>query len=47
VQIVGTLIKTKCKNVLNKNKGLIVLKEMLKILQGDSTHFNDLSVPIK
>lgn len=41
----STIIKTKCKNVLNKNKGLIVLKEISKILQGDSANFNDLSVP--
>jgi len=43
----STLIKKKCKNVLNKNKGLMVLKEILKILQGDSADFNDISVPIK
>jgi hypothetical protein len=30
---------------LNKNKGLIVLKEILKILRGDSANFNDLTVP--
>jgi hypothetical protein len=41
----STIIKTKCKNVLNKNKGLMVLKEISKILQGDSANFNDLSVP--
>jgi len=33
------------KNVLNKNKGLMVLKEISKILQGDSAIFNDLPVP--
>jgi hypothetical protein len=39
------IIKTIYKNVLNKNKGLMVLKEISKILQGDSANFNDLSVP--
>jgi hypothetical protein len=38
------IIKTKCNKVLNKNKGMIVLKEILKILQGDSANFNDLSI---
>jgi len=39
------MIKTKFKNVFGKNKGLTGLKEILKLLQGDSVNFNDLPVP--
>jgi|UniRef100_A0A2S2Q283 hypothetical protein len=38
------IIKTKCKNVLNKNKGLMIFKKISNILQSDSANFNDLSV---
>jgi hypothetical protein len=34
-------IVIKIKNVFDKNNGLLVLKEILKKLQGDSAYFNN------
>lgn len=41
----STMIKTKFKNVFDKNKGLMVFNEISKILQGESANFNNLSIP--
>jgi len=39
-----TIIKTKFNNYFDENKGLMVFKEISKILQSISGNFNDLSV---
>jgi len=40
-----SIIKTTFKKMFDKNKGLMVLKEISKILHGNSANLNDLSVP--